>query len=231
MPGFHRVDLQGHRQNLGVGLQISGLPFVGAHACVFKGLRDSEKGLVIAEYVAKRAARRKVKARHRHGFVAQHRFEQGDVRGSGFTSVEPVTIENRRFRRFLAQDVKSGNTVTLELPVAAAPARALYIAAVLVALGFLGLLVMMRVVQRRSAGRSQAAVTPASIRASAYARLPIAPLHERLAQEIAALDATFARVPSPSDSVRQAYDDRRRELKSALAEAMTDALATTEPPR
>ncbi len=52
------------------------------------------------------------------------------------------------------------------------------------------------------------------------ARLPEAPLHERLAQEIAALDATFARQASPSDSVQAAYDERRRELNEALSAAL-----------
>jgi hypothetical protein len=56
-------------------------------------------------------------------------------------------------------------------------------------------------------------------------------LHERLAQEVAALDATYARVKAPSDSVTRAYQQRRAELKTALAEAMTDVLASANPPR
>ena len=156
--------------------------------------------------------------------------EQGTVRGPGFVAVDPVTIENRRFRRFLAQDVKNGGTVTLELPATRAPGRALYIAAVLVAVGFVALLVLLRGVQRRAAATSGGVVSPATLRANALAKLPTLPLHERLAREVAALDATYARVPSPSESVTHAYHARRAELKAALADAMTDVLAPADPP-
>jgi uncharacterized protein YoxC len=145
--------------------------------------------------------------------------------------VDPVTIENRKFRRFLAQDVKNGGTVTLELPVTRAPGRALYIAALLVAAGFIVLLVLLRGVQRRAAASTGAAMTPSALRTNALARRPAPPLHERLAQEVAALDATYARVKAPSDSVTRAYQQRRAELKTALAEAMTDVLASANPPR
>lgn len=152
---------------------------------------------------------------------------QGTVRGDGFTAVEPVTIEQRRFARFLAQDVKPGGTVTVELPLAKAPGRGLYLASILVALGLVALLVLSRVMQRRSSRGLGELTAPGGLRAAAIAaanaRAPDVPLHERLAQEIAALDAVFARHDAPSDAVRAAYDARRRELKAALA----DALAST----
>jgi hypothetical protein len=46
-------------------------------------------------------------------------------------------------------------------------------------------------------------------------------LHERIAAEIAALDAMYASQQSPTESVRTAYEARRAELVTAL----TDALA------
>ena len=55
------------------------------------------------------------------------------------------------------------------------------------------------------------------------ARAPDAPLHERLAQEISALDATFAKHEAPSESMRHAYESRRAELKEALADALASA--------
>ena len=150
--------------------------------------------------------------------------ERGVARGNGFTAVESVTIENRRFRRFLSQDVKKGGTVTLELPVTKAPGKGLYVAAVLAAVGFLALLVLTRVVQRRPNRAPNAAAVTTT-------RIPDAPLSARLAHEIAALDETFARITSPSGSVRVAYDARRAELKLALADALADALATADTAR
>jgi hypothetical protein len=49
---------------------------------------------------------------------------------------------------------------------------------------------------------------------------PEIPIADRLAQEIAALDATFARQESPSEAVRLAYEQRRAELKTALSQAL-----------
>ena len=52
-------------------------------------------------------------------------------------------------------------------------------------------------------------------------RSPEEPSAERLARDIADLDAAFEREPSPSDEARAAYERRRGELKALL----TDALA------
>jgi hypothetical protein len=148
---------------------------------------------------------------------------QGAVRGDGFTAVAPVTIEQRRFARFLAQDVKPGGTVTIELPLAKSPGRPLYIASMLVALGLVVLLVLSRVVQGRASRGTGEPVTPSRLRAAAIAATPELPLHERLAREIAALDAMYARQTSPSEGVRAAYEARRSELKDALADALASA--------
>ena len=50
---------------------------------------------------------------------------------------------------------------------------------------------------------------------------------KRLAQEIAALDETYARIAEPSDAVQKAYDARRSELKGALGAALADLGART----
>jgi len=150
---------------------------------------------------------------------------QGTVRGDGFTMVEPVTLENRTFRRFLAQDVKPAGSVTIELPTTRTPGRNLYIAGLLVAIGFLMLLVLSRAMQRRANRHVGTVITPGVLRAKAAERVPEVPLADRLAQEIAALDATFARQATPSDSVRAAYEERRQELKDALSEALATSNA------
>ncbi|MCC6245907.1 MAG: hypothetical protein IT353_23950, partial [Gemmatimonadaceae bacterium] len=51
---------------------------------------------------------------------------QGTVFGEGFAAVDPVTLENRNFRRFLAQDFKPRGEVTVEVPLARSPGRKLY---------------------------------------------------------------------------------------------------------
>jgi hypothetical protein len=148
---------------------------------------------------------------------------QGTVRGDGIAMVDPVSLENRNFRRFLAQDVRAGADLTIELPTTRTPGRNLYIAGLLVAIGFLMLLMLSRAMQRRASRGVGVMTTPGVVRARVAAREPEAPLHERLAQEIAALDATFARQQNPSESVRAAYDARRAELKEALSEALASA--------
>jgi hypothetical protein len=50
--------------------------------------------------------------------------------------------------------------------------------------------------------------------------VPELPTPERLAREIADLDAAFAAQQNPSDSVRTAYERRRAELAAALREEL-----------
>lgn len=140
---------------------------------------------------------------------------QGTVSGQGFTAVDPVSLEGRNFRRFLAQDVKPDTRIVIELPSTGTPGRNLYIAALLAAIGFLMLLVLSRSMQRAANKRAGAPAVP-TLRPQESA----APLADRLAQEISALDATYARQQNPSESVQQAYTARRAELRAALAEAL-----------
>lgn len=132
----------------------------------------------------------------------------GTVTGAGLVATDPQSIENRTFRRFLAQDVKDGTPIEINLPTGPSVGRNLYIAALLGTIGVVMLLILLRAMQRN--------------RPPAYVGLPPvqpreAPLAERLAREIADLDATFARYENPADAMRQAYDERRAELKDALA--------------
>ncbi|MCC6430410.1 MAG: hypothetical protein IT354_05840, partial [Gemmatimonadaceae bacterium] len=103
------------------------------------------------------------------------------------------------------------------------PGRKLYIAGIFVAVGFVLLLLLSRVVQRRSAQGSVAVTSSRVLQQKVSARLPEIPLSDRLAQEIAALDAVFAKQVNPSESVREAYTERRAELKDALADALASA--------
>lgn len=142
---------------------------------------------------------------------------QSVVRGTGFTAVDPVTLEGRNFRRFLAQDTKADAELVVEVPTSATPGRNLYIAGLLVAAGMLMMLALTRSMQRAAAKR--AAVAP-TLRPTFPEREPLT--SERLAQEIAALDAIYAKQDSPSAAVTAAYEARRAELKSALADALAE---------
>jgi hypothetical protein len=141
---------------------------------------------------------------------------QGRVTGKGFTAVAPVALEGRNFRRFLAQDLPASTQLIVEVPSSGTTGRNLYIAGLLVAIGFFMLLVLTRSMQRAASRRSAASPT-------LRPQEPELPLADRLAQEIAALDAVYARQKEPTEAVRTAYEQRRQELRSALE----DALAAT----
>ncbi|WP_396213097.1 hypothetical protein [Gemmatimonas sp.] len=141
---------------------------------------------------------------------------QGTVKGQGFTAVDPVSLEGRNFRRFLSQDLKPNSDLVIELPSTGTPGRNLYIAGLLVAVGFLMMLALTRSMQKAANQRGNVAPT-------LRPQEPTIPLGERLAQEIAALDATYARHENPSDMVKAAYEGRRAELKAALAQALAEA--------
>lgn len=144
----------------------------------------------------------------------------GTVTAPKFANVDPVTLERRNFRRYVGQDVPDGVRVLIDLPAAQTPTRNRYIAGLLVAIGFLMLLVLGRAVQKRAGMR--AAPTRAEL---LYPRAPDTPAHERIAQEIAALDALYSQHQSPSDDVRVAYEQRRARLKSELADALAGTTA------
>ncbi|AMW04794.1 hypothetical protein [Gemmatimonas phototrophica] len=141
---------------------------------------------------------------------------QGTVKGQGFTSVDAVALEGRNFRRFLSQDVKPDADAVIELPSSGTPGRNLYIAGLLVAVGFLMMLALTRSMQRAASKRGQVVPT-------LRPQEPDTPLGDRLAQEIAALDAVYARQDNPSAAVTAAYQARRAELKAALTQALAEA--------
>ncbi len=132
----------------------------------------------------------------------------GQVTGGGLAATDPVSLENRNFRRYLAQDVKDGATINIVLPSGPSVGRNLYIATLLGTIGVVMLLILLRAMQRRRPVMYGAPMQPRTMQA---------PLADRLAREIADLDATFARQQNPGDSLRAAYDERRAELKDALA--------------
>jgi hypothetical protein len=131
------------------------------------------------------------------------------------TEVNPVSVEGRNFKRFLAQEVPANAVLSVTVPTAPrGPGRGTLIALLIGTLGAAMLLALARAVTRRPAVRAAGATT-----ASGAADAPSTSV-ARLAREIADLDAQFARGPAPADEARDAYQARRAELKARLADAL-----------
>jgi hypothetical protein len=127
--------------------------------------------------------------------------------GARLTPVDPVTIDDRNFRRFLAQDARARDTVRIAIAGAGVRTRQ-FVPGLLLALGSALLVGLGLAIRRRGAP------VPATARTDAVDE------RERLAREISELDAAFARDAERSTDARAAYESRRAELKAALARAL-----------
>jgi hypothetical protein len=135
------------------------------------------------------------------------------VVGANLVAAEPVALEGRQFQRFLAQDVRAGDSITVRAPGDADGGSRLYVTVLLGAIALLMLTTLLR-----AGARKQRPYGEAPLRAMAPA--PELPTPERLAREIADLDAAFAAQANPSDAVRDAYEKRRAELADVLREEL-----------
>lgn len=140
------------------------------------------------------------------------------VTGAQIVAVDPVGLEGRQFRRFLAQDVRAGDRITIEAPDGGLSGRRLYVTVLIGASGLLMLLALLRAGARRQrpVGTTAPRLAPA---------IDETPTPERLAREIADLDAAFAAQGAPSDAVRTAYERRRAELAEALRAELASGAA------
>ncbi|HUQ84544.1 MAG TPA: hypothetical protein VM076_25545 [Gemmatimonadaceae bacterium] len=132
--------------------------------------------------------------------------------GGPLAEQQPVTLEGRSFRRFLAQDMRSGSDVTITVGAPTAPRGNRYVY-VLVAIAAAIMAVALAFTLTRRRGSRVVVREPAHDAA-------------HLARDIAELDESFARNASPSDAERVAYQQRRQALKAQL----TAALANEEVP-
>ena len=127
----------------------------------------------------------------------------------GLRRVDPVTVESRTFNRFLAQEVaQAGGVVRIEVAGSVLGVRRVWIIVIVASIAAAMLLLFLRFTQRSSS----AAPAPSAV------ERPV----ERLAREIAELDARMERMPSTDEAGRDAYAQRRAELKRALAAALDD---------
>jgi hypothetical protein len=128
----------------------------------------------------------------------------------GLQRVDPVTVESRTFNRFLAQNVAAGGVLRIEVARSAFTSRGVWVAPMVVSIAAAMVLVLLRVSRRRAPTAQRVSVRPREAESTA----------ERLAREIAELDARVENTPQLADADRAAYVRRRAELKSALASAL-----------
>jgi hypothetical protein len=196
---------------VGEGGEVSpdAITFEDGHVSMFSPIAPGLKQLSFSYHLPVRSFPLPVVIEH-GAVVLEVLLEEalGSATGGGLAAADPVALENRNFRRFLAQGVTDGATITLALPSGPSVGRNLYVGTLLGTIGVAMLLILLRAMQRR---RPVAYGTPMAVRAREV------PMADKLAREIADLDATYAQHDNPSDSLRAAYDARRAELKDALA--------------
>jgi hypothetical protein len=133
-----------------------------------------------------------------------------------------VTIEGRRFKRWTAQDVAAGSTITIgglagvRLPT--------WQIALLVAM--VALLIGVGLMARRTA--------PSAVALPTLGRVGLGGLSaaredaaERLARRIAALDAAFRAQDAPDAAAREAYERERASLKAELSQLLAGSAPRT----
>jgi len=127
--------------------------------------------------------------------------------GGGLAEQQPVSLEGRNFRRFLAQDVRTGAKLVINVGAPTVPrGNRMLLVPVIVAAVAMSLALVFALTRRRSVrvpGADDVAIDAAHI-----------------ARDIAELDDAFERVALPSDAERDAYRERREALKARLAAAL-----------
>ncbi|GLC26542.1 hypothetical protein [Roseisolibacter agri] len=148
---------------------------------------------------------------------------RGSATGAGIVPVDPVALEGRTFRRFLAQDVKEGATVDVAMPVTARRWDRVVLPVLLVTMGGAMVLLLLRATRRQPTG----AHVPLAAASVAPPRAPATDddERERLLAALAALDDDFAARGDATAEQRAAYDVERAALKARLAARLAAAPA------
>lgn len=131
----------------------------------------------------------------------------GSATGAGLRDLGDVTLDGRRFRRFLAQDVAARSVIRIDVPDAPAPKTWGWYVTILAALLALAMLGAFARAMMKPARAPQAA----------------APLREsdRVAREIAALDARTAEHGATPETVREREALQARLIRALAAESGT----------
>ena len=139
--------------------------------------------------------------------------------GAGLIEENPVSVEGRTFRRYLAQQVAPNAVVRVSVPPAPARTRPLQLAVIAVVIGTVMLIAL--ALSSRARARSPRAVAAAPIVDVAST------LHvDDLARQIAALDRELESRPIVTALERSAHEARRAELKRQLARALDERRRT-----
>ena len=131
------------------------------------------------------------------------------IEGAGLTPGDPVNIEGRLFRRFMADSVPAGSEIRVTVPALAQSNRTMYVVIIIIAVMAAMLIALARAFGRRTPQMATAAAGP-----------PVPRSADALAREIAALDREMERKPPTDREMRQAFAARRAALKDALARAL-----------
>lgn len=146
---------------------------------------------------------------------------RGTATGGGLLAVDPVALEGRTFRRFLAQESPAGTAVEVTMPAVARRWERVVLPALLVTLGGAMVVLLLRATSRAPrVAPAPAAVVPAR-RPAPAAGGDVE--RDGLLAALAALDDAFAARPAPTDAEREAYARERAALKARLADRLAGA--------
>jgi hypothetical protein len=136
----------------------------------------------------------------------------GTATGGELAEVDPVQVDGRPFKRYLAENTKPPALIEVTMPGAQDGARSVRVALVVTAVGSVMLLGLGLAFMRRG---PQAFATRRRTDA------------ESLALEIAALDEAYARIAEPTEEQRGEHYLKRAQLKGRLSAALAkrDGLA------
>ena len=137
---------------------------------------------------------------------------RGSAIGGTLTEVDPVQVEGRPFKRFLAQELKAPATITISAPGGSGDASSIRLLLVVTAVGAAMLLGLGMAFMRRGpeAFARQREQSP-----------------EALAAQIAALDAAYEGIAQPTEEQKAEHYLKRAQLKGRLSAALAkrDGLA------
>ena len=136
---------------------------------------------------------------------------QATVSAPKIAETAPASIDGRNFRRFLGNDVPASGVLEMDLPGSGQAQKTRIVISLVAAISLAMLVSLARAFGRRTTSRGGSGV------ASAAAADREA---ERLARQIADLDAKFERARDPGESERTTYDTERSRLKTALTTAL-----------
>jgi hypothetical protein len=135
---------------------------------------------------------------------------QATVVAPRVSETAPASIDGRNFRRFLGNDVPASGVLEMDLPGSGQAQKTRIVIALVAAIGLAMLVSLARAFGRRTTAGSGAVSSAAAADRKA----------EKLARQIADLDARFERVREPTDVARTEYNAERARLKAELTSAL-----------